>query len=247
MKQNYKMILSYDGTKYLGWERQPGRENTIQGKLENVLSRMTGQEVEVIGAGRTDAGVHALGMAANVRLETGLTESEIRDYLNTYLPEDISVREVRAASARFHSRYNAVGKTYRYTCWVDPVKPVFERKYVYVAEEVPDVARMRRAAECLVGEHDFASFCGNPRRKKTTVRRLDSIEIREEAPYLTFTYHGNGFLQYMVRILTGTLLEVGYGKRAPESMEELLEAKERAQAGFTAPAKGLCLLEVDYD
>ncbi len=165
MKSNYKMILSYDGTRYLGWERQPGKDNTIQGKLEQVLSRMTDREVEVIGAGRTDAGVHARGMVANARLETDRTEEEIRDYMNLYLPEDIAVCEVRRASDRFHSRYNAIGKTYRYTCWVDPVKPVFDRKYVYVTEEVPDAARMREAAEFLIGEHDFASFCGNPHRK----------------------------------------------------------------------------------
>ncbi len=247
MKNNYKMVLSYDGTRYLGWERQPGKENTIQGKMEHVLSVMCGQEVEVIGAGRTDAGVHARGMVANARLETELTPEEIRDYLNEYLPEDISVLEVRAASERFHSRYNAIGKTYRYTCWVDPVKPVFDRRYVYVTEEQPDIERMRAAAEYLTGEHDYASFCGNPRMKKSTVRRVDSIDIAAEGPYVTFTYHGSGFLQYMVRILTGTLLEVGYGKRTPQSMEELLAAGERAQAGFTAPAKGLCLLKVDYD
>ncbi len=247
MKSNYKMIISYDGTRYLGWERQPDRENTIQGKLTNVLSRMTDREVEVIGAGRTDAGVHARGMVANARLETERTEEEIRDYLNTYLPEDIAVLEVKKASDRFHSRYNAIGKTYCYTCWTDPVKPVFDRKYVYVTEEVPDAARMRKAAEYLIGEHDFASFCGNPQMKKSTVRRVDAIEIREDGPYLTFTYRGSGFLQYMVRIMTGTLLEVGYKKRTPESMEELLAARERAQAGFTAPAKGLCLMKVDYD
>lgn len=241
------MTLSYDGTRYLGWERQPGKDNTIQGKLEQVLSRMTDREVEVIGAGRTDAGVHARGMVANARLETERTEEEIRDYMNLYLPEDIAVLEVRRASDRFHSRYNAIGKTYRYTCWVDPVKPVFDRKYVYVTQEVPDEARMREAAEYLIGEHDFASFCGNPHMKKSTVRRVDLIEIAREGPYLTFTYHGTGFLQYMVRILTGTLLEGGYGERSPESMEELLAARERAKAGFTAPAKGLCLLKVDYD
>ena len=124
---------------------------------------------------------------------------------------------------------------------------MFDRKYVYVPEQRPDVERMREAAEYLMGTHDFASFCSNPRMKKSTVRKVDQIDIRQKGPYLTFTYHGTGFLQHMVRILTGTLLEVGYGKRTPESMEELLEAKKRALAGFTAPAKGLCLIRVDYD
>ncbi len=247
MKNNYRMILSYDGTKYYGWEHQPNTPLTIQGKLEQVLGRMTGQPVEVIGAGRTDAGVHARAMVANARLETEMTEREIRDYMNSYLPDDICVCEVKQASDRFHSRYNAIGKTYRYTCYVGDAKPVFDRRFVYIPEERPDAERMREAAEYLIGTHDFAAFCSNPRMKKSTVRKVDRIEITEEAPYLIFTYHGTGFLQHMVRILTGTLLEVGYGKRTPESRAELLEAKKRALAGFTAPAKGLCLMKVDYD
>jgi len=247
MKNNYKMVLSYDGSRYFGWEHQPNTPMTIQGKLEQVLSRMTGQEVEVIGAGRTDAGVHARGMVANAHFETEFSEEEIRDYMNRYLPDDICVREVRQASDRFHSRYNALGKTYRYTCYVGGGKPVFDRKYVYVPEEQPDVERMRAAAEYLTGTHDFASFCSNPRMKKSTVRKVDCIEISRKGAYLYFAYHGTGFLQHMVRILTGTLLEVGYGKREPENMAELLEVRQRSQAGFTAPAKGLCLLKVDYD
>ena len=247
MKKNYKFIISYDGSRFYGWEHQPNTPMTIQGKLESVLGQMVDAEVEVIGAGRTDAGVHAQAMVANARLETEMDEEEIRDYMNRYLPDDICIREVRIASDRFHSRYTAIGQTYRYTCYVDAVKPVFDRKYVYVPEQRPDVERMREAAEYLMGTHDFASFCSNPRMKKSTVRKVDQIDIRRKGPYLTFTYHGTGFLQHMVRILTGTLLEVGYGKRTPESMEELLEAKKRALAGFTAPAKGLCLIRVDYD
>lgn len=247
MKKNYKFIISYDGSRFYGWEHQPNTPMTIQGKLESVLSQMVDQEVEVIGAGRTDAGVHAKAMVANARLETEMSETEIQDYMNRYLPDDICIREVRIASDRFHSRYNAIGKTYCYTCYVDQVKPVFDRKYVYVPEQRPDVARMQEAAEYLKGTHDFASFCSNPRMKKSTVRKVDQIDIRQKGPYLTFTYHGTGFLQHMVRILTGTLLEVGFGKRTPESMIELLEAKKRALAGFTAPAKGLCLIRVDYD
>lgn len=245
-KQNYKMIIAYDGTRYYGWEHQPNTEMTIQGKLENVLGLMVGSRVEVIGAGRTDAGVHAKSMVANAFLDTSLSEQEILDYMNRYLPDDICICEVRRAGDRFHSRYNALGKTYCYTCYVGAVKPVFDRKYVYVPESKPDVEKMRRAAEFLMGEHDFASFCSNPKMKKSTVREVDQIEIRQKGDYLTFTYHGSGFLQHMVRILTGTLLEVGFGKRSPESMEELLAAKSRALAGFTAPAQGLCLMEVDY-
>ena len=248
MKKNWKLNLAYDGSRYFGWEHQPNTEMTIQGKLERVLERMTETEgIEVIGAGRTDAGVHARGMVANVPLDTAMQAEEIRDYMNRYLPDDICVTEVREASDRFHSRYNALGKTYCYTCYVGEIKPVFNRKYVWCLEEVPDVEKMQKAAEYLTGTHDFASFCSNPRMKKSTVRKVDRIDISRKGSYLNLTFHGTGFLQHMVRIRTGTLLEAGYGKRTPESMEELLEARSRALAGPTAPARGLCLMKVDYD
>lgn len=243
---NYKMIIAYDGSRYYGWEHQPNTELTIQGKLENVLSVMTGKDIEVIGAGRTDAGVHAKGMVANAHMDTDMSEQEICDYMNRYLPEDICVREVRVASDRFHSRYNAMGKTYCYTCYIGDLKPVFNRKYVYIPDKKPDVELMKKAAAYLVGEHDFKSFCGNPKMKKSTVREIYDIDISVSGSYLNLTYHGSGFLQYMIRILSGTLLEVGIGKRSPESMKELIELKDRSKAGFTAPAKGLCLIKVDY-
>jgi tRNA pseudouridine38-40 synthase len=247
MRKNYKFTISYDGTRYQGWEHQPSTRNTIQGKLESVLLEMTGSKIEVIGAGRTDAGVHAKAMTANAFLNTELKPDEIRDYMNRYLPDDICVNEVKEASDRFHSRYNATGKTYRYTCFVGPKKPVFDRKYVYFLENMPDIESMKQAAEILKGEHDFRSFCSNPRMKKSTVRKVDRIDIVKKGSYITFTYHGTGFLQYMVRIITGTLLEVGYGLRSPESMQELLELKDRKEAGATAPAQGLTMIKVDYD
>lgn len=246
MRGNYKLTIAYDGSRYYGWEHQPNTEMTIQGKLENVLSLMVGTSVEVIGAGRTDAGVHARAMIANVFLDTEMPVEDIRDYMNRYLPDDICINEVRKAGERFHSRYNALGKTYCYTCYTGDTKPVFDRKYVYTLEAKPDIEAMRSAAEILKGEHDFASFCSNPRMKKSTVRKVDRIDIVQKGDYLTFTYHGTGFLQHMVRILTGTLLEVGYGRRNPESMAELIEARSRSLAGATAPAQGLCMMKVDY-
>jgi tRNA pseudouridine38-40 synthase len=246
MKRNIRFIISYDGSRYYGWEHQPGTDMTIQGKLETVLEKMSGKPLKLIGAGRTDAGVHALAMVANVHLDTDMSEEEIRTYMNQYLPEDISVNEVIFASEKFHSRYNAVGKTYRYSCYAGPCKPVFDRKYVYVLEEKPDIAAMRRAANLLTGVHDFKSFCGNPRMKKSTVREIYSIDIHEDGDFIHLTYHGSGFLQYMVRILTGTLLEVGFGKKRPEDIPRILEEKNRPAAGFTAPAKGLCMVKVDY-
>ncbi|MBQ1675377.1 MAG: tRNA pseudouridine(38-40) synthase TruA [Oscillospiraceae bacterium] len=245
MKQNYKLTVAYDGTRFFGWERQPDVD-TIQGKLESVLTELTGEAVEVTGAGRTDAGVHARAMTANAVLDTDKSPEEIRDYMNRYLPDAIAVREVKPCSERFHARYNALGKTYRYTCFDGPVKPVFDRRYVTVLDYVPDVERMRRAAELLQGEHDFASFCGNPRMKKSTVRTVDTILIERRRDRVVFTFHGNGFLQNMVRILVGTLLEVGRGYWEPEHVREILEAKDRRQAGPTAPPEGLCLMKVDY-
>lgn len=244
---NYKMLISYDGSRYYGWEHQPGIELTIQGKLENVLERLCGVKTDVIGAGRTDAGVHAKGMVCNAFFDTDLSEKEIRDYFNRYLPDDICVKDVKLASERFHSRYKAVGKTYRYTCYVGDTKPVFDRKYVYCLDYVPDIDRMQEAADILMGEHDFAAFCSNPRMKKSTVRIVDNINIVRNGSYMYFTYHGTGFLQHMVRILTGTLLEIGNGKRDVSSINELFVCKDRKMAGFTAPAEGLCLIEVDYN
>ena len=243
--KNLKLTISYDGSRYYGWERQPGRD-TIQGKLESVLSRMVDSDVNVIGAGRTDAGVHAKAMVANCYLETELQPDEIRDYMNHYLPDDICVSDVKFAADRFHARYRAVGKLYTYTCYVGQTKPVFNRKYVTTLDGVPDVAAMQQAAELLVGEHDFKSFCSNPQMKKSTVRIVDAIEIVRKKDYIYFNFHGTGFLQNMVRILVGTLLEVGFGKRTVQSVQEALDALDRTKAGYTAPPQGLCLMRVDY-
>lgn len=261
MTVNYRLTISYDGTRYFGWEHQPNTDMTIQGKIEIVLARMLMGErglepdtpeaikkwiPEVLCAGRTDAGVHAEAMIASVRLDTVYAPEEIREYLNKYLPDDICIRELVIAGDRFHARYNACGKTYRYRCYIGSTKPIFDRKYVYTLDKKPNVEQMRKAASLLIGEHDFRSFCSNPKMKKSTVRLVDRIDIVTEGDYLSLTYHGSGFLQYMVRIMTGTLLEVGWGKRTAESMTELLEARDRRLAGETAPAQGLTMVKVDY-
>ena len=246
MMRNYKLEICYDGSRYFGWERQPGKE-TIQGKLEQVLSRMTGQEAEVIGAGRTDAGVHAQKMIANTHLETDMSETEIQSYMNQYLPDDISVTDVRIASDRFHARYKATGKLYTYTCYTGSLKPVFRRKYVTVLEGVPDMGRMQKAAAILTGTHDFKAFSTNPQMKKSTVRTVDRIEIAQKKDFLYLNFHGDGFLQNMVRILTGTILEAGFGRLSEEQIREALKSRDRALAGPTMPAQGLCLMTVDYD
>ena len=246
--QNYRFLIEYDGTRYNGWQRLKGNDNTIQGKLETVLSRMTGQEVQLTGAGRTDAGVHARGQVANAFLETDLSGDEIRAYMNHYLPEDIRILSLEQAGERFHSRFCARGKLYCYYISTGEKAPVFERKFLYHVEEKPDPEKMRQAAAFLTGSHDFRSFCGNRHMKKSTVRRVDSIDISfdEEREILKLSYQGDGFLQYMIRIMTGTLLEVGYGRRNPEDIPGILEALDREAAGYTAPPQGLFLEKVFF-
>ena len=241
----FSATVAYDGAPFAGFAKQPG-QLTVQGELEQALSLLFRRPVDVVCAGRTDAGVHARAMVASVRLDVRRSPEEIRDYMNRYLPDAIAVREVKEASDRFHARYNALGKTYRYTCFIGPVKPVFDRKYVTLLDFSPDIEKMRRAAEILQGEHDFRAFCGNPRMKKSTVRLVDTIQIEERKDRILFTFHGTGFLQNMVRILVGTLLEVGRGRWEPEYVQEILDGKDRKLAGPTAPPEGLCLMKVDY-
>ncbi len=248
MIKNYKIIVSYDGTRYDGWQKQTNTENTIQGKLEALLSRMAGSPVLVHGSGRTDAGVHALGQTANFRMDTACSEAELQAAINGYLPDDIAVVHLKTASERFHSRLSAVGKIYRYRLYVGNGKPVFDRKYVWQPGGELNMDKMRAAASFLVGQHDFKGFCGNRHMKKSTVRKITRIDIEEtsDGTGIDLIFEGNGFLQNMVRIMTGTLVECGQGFRLPEEMLEILKTGERRMAGKMAPAKGLTLMEVKY-
>ena len=243
--RNLRLDLCYDGTRYRGWQRLPGVDNTIQGKLETTLSRILGEAVEISGSGRTDAGVHALGQVANFHCESNMDASKILAELRRYLPEDIGIYSCRDVSPRFHARLNAREKTYVYRIWNSGMPCVFQRRYMTVIQEPLDLERMRRAASHLIGEHDFSAFCGNPKMKKSTVRDLRSIEIIREGQELQLRFTGNGFLYNMVRILTGTLIEVGTGQRDPDSVAALFGGK-RADAGYLAPPQGLCLQEVFY-
>lgn len=243
--KNYKFTIMYDGTRYYGWQKQPD-QNTIQGNMERAVSSLAGKDIEVFGAGRTDAGVHAKAMCANARFDTKLSLDEIRDYLNDNLPEDIAVISVEVAKQSFHARYSAIGKTYCYTSYYGENKPVFRRKYVNCLSKKPDITLMKEAAGVLVGEHDFTNFCINPHLKKSTVRIVDKIEITEQDGFYEFEFHGNGFLQNMVRIMSGAILEAGYGNITTEDILISLNSKERKKGGPTAPAIGLCLKNVDY-
>ena len=243
--RNIRLDLCYDGTRYKGWQRLPGADATIQGKLETALSRILGEPIEVSGSGRTDAGVHAKGQVANFHCESTMSAEEILAQLRRYLPEDIGIYSCRDVSERFHARLNAKEKTYCYRIWNSEMPCVFDRRFVSVMPETLDIDAMEQAARHLLGQHDFASFCGNAKMKKSTVRFIRSIRIVRAEEELRIYVTGNGFLHNMVRIIVGTLVEVGRGERSPESLEELFGGK-RAQAGFLAPPQGLCLMEVFY-
>lgn len=254
--RNFKMILQYEGTRFKGWQKQESTDNTIQGKLEALLTKMIGEKIEVQGSGRTDAGVHAFGQVANFHADTQMGTDEILRYMNTYLPEDIAVISLKEVPERFHSRLNAKGKTYCYRVIHSGLPHVFDRRYAYAVEQELDVEAMREAAEYLVGTHDFKAFTSSKKGKKSTVRRVEKISIErvqstsmlfsKEQDEIRFTYSGNGFLYHMVRIMTGTLLEVGMHKRKPEEIAEILDSGCRERAGELVPAKGLTLMEVRY-
>ena len=242
--KNYKIVIQYDGTKYNGWQRQGNTKNTIQEKFENVLSLMCGKNVEIFASGRTDGGVHAKGQVANFKCETDLSCEEIKNYLNHYLPLDILVLSVEEADERFHSRLNCISKTYEYTISIGKAD-VFMRKYVFVYDKMPDLEKMRSASQLLLGKHDFKGF-SSVKSKKSTERTINFIEISSEENLIRIKINGSGFLHNMVRILCGTLLQIGCGELDESVINEIFEEKIRKSAGVTLPACGLTLKEVHY-
>lgn len=243
---NYRMVIQYDGTRYRGWQILGDSDVTIQGKLAAVISQMTGEEVSVIGSGRTDAGVHAIGQVANFHLQGNFDERELLAGLNRYLPEDIAVLEAEHVPERFHSRLHAVSKTYLYRIETAKRADVFQRKYVYILGRTLDADAMERAALFLAGTHDFRGFSSLKRTRKSTVRTLELPEIRTEKSRVELHFTGDGFLYHMARIMAGTLIEAGLHERSPESVREVLESGDRSLAGFTAPPQGLFLADVRY-
>ena len=209
------------------------------------MSRILEEPIEISGSGRTDSGVHARGQVANFHCENDMDPEEILSNLRRYLPEDIGIYSCKEVSPRFHARLNAKEKTYLYRIWNSDAPCVFDRKFVAIFPEELDLEAMNRAAAHLCGEHDFSAFCGNPKFKKSTVRFVRSIDIQRYDHELRISVTGNGFLHSMVRIIVGTLIEVGRGERNVNSIPTLFGGK-RAEAGFLAPAQGLCLQEVYY-
>lgn len=243
--RNVRLDICYDGTKYKGFQRLPGNQMTIQGKLEQTLSRLLGEDIEVSASGRTDAGTHAMGQVVSFHCNSGMSCEEMLDGLRRYLPEDIGVFQCKNVSPRFHARLNAKRKSYRYRVWNSSRPCVFERKYVHIDTNEYDVALMHNAAQGYLGTHDFSAFCSNKHMKKSTVRTIEAFNVVRQGDEIVFSVTGNGFLQHMVRIMVGTLLEIGCGKRDPESISELF-GEARCQTGPAVPATGLCLMEVQY-
>lgn len=247
---NFCLLIQYDGSRYNGWQRQGNTQNTIQEKLENTLENLYGKPIDLNGSGRTDAGVHALCQVANFKIPRLLCRyscQEIQQYMNDSLPKDIRILRVEKADDRFHARLSATGKIYEYRIDCGEVANIFDRRYLVRIEAPLDFAKMREAAGYLTGEHDFKSFCDNRQMKKSTVRTIHEISLDLDNGILTIRYHGNGFLYHMVRILTGTLLEVGTGDLLPSQIPSILEARDRSMAGFTAPPQGLFLADVFYE
>ena len=244
--RNLRLDLCYDGTRYRGWQRLGDSDSTIQGKLEQALSRILGEPIEVSGSGRTDAGVHARGQVASFALEHPLPAAEVMACLNRYLPRDIGVTALEEAEPRFHARLNARSKWYRYRIHQGAVPDVFGRRYSWPCPELLDTAAMEAAAAHLVGRLDFRSFCDQKNSKRSTVRRVDSITFSREGTDLVIDFRGEGFLYHMVRIMVGTLAEVGAHRLLPGQIPSVLAAQDRKQAGPLAPACGLTLMGVDY-
>lgn len=243
--RNLRLDICYDGSRYRGWQRLSGSDNTIQAKLETVLSHILDEPIEVHGSGRTDAGTHALGQVANFHCNSSMPAQEILVHLRRYLPEDIGIYSCKDVSPRFHARLNAKTKTYRYRIWNSLAPCVFERKFVAPVYEPLNIELMKEAAGAFLGQHDFSAFCAKKNAKKSTIRYIQSLQIQRQKEEVVITVTGNGFLHHMVRIMVGTLVEVGRGERSANTIETLF-GDERAKAGVLMPACGLCLMEVSY-
>lgn len=243
MPQNYKLVLSYDGTDFHGWQRQP-RRRTVQGVIEDSLEKIVLMKTPVTGAGRTDAGVHAQAQVAHFKVKTTMKEEELYRALNSLLPPDVWVVSLVKANSDFHARKMARSKIYQYRIFNSPHISPFLIRYVHLWLSPLDIPQMKKAASLFIREADFSSFSSN--RFLHPVRKIFSSEIKKKGHEITYTVKANGFLRYMVRTMVGTLLEIGRGKAPPSIIDEIFERKQRSLAGPTAPAKGLCLMKVIY-
>ena len=246
MIRNFRLLIEYDGTNYAGWQRQK-HDPTIQGEIEKALETMLGQTVSVIGSGRTDAGVHALGQTANFRCDTRLTSEAFQKGLNSLLNKDIVIKDCKEADIDFHARFNAKGKRYSYRIFNHSVACSIGRQYCWWVRFPLDAEAMQRGADYLIGTHDFKAFEGAGSPKKHTIRTVYQARFRQDGEYLIFDIEADGFLRFMVRNIVGTLISVGISKFQPDDVKRILLSGDRANAGITAPPHGLFLIEVRYE
>ena len=237
--------IEYDGTAYVGWQRQPNGVS-IQQRLEEVLSEVCGESVSLQSSGRTDAGVHAREMVAHFQVAKPLPLGAYQHGVNRLLPRDIVVRQVRRVADSFHARYSARRKWYRYSLYLSPLRSPLRERFHWHLKRPLDIYQMREAARFFVGEHDFSAFRASGCSARSTRRRIDSIDLLEEGECLHIDVRGSGFLRHMVRIMVGTLVQVGQGKRPPDDIRLLLEQGEADHIRLSAPAQGLCLMQVEY-
>lgn len=250
--RNIKLVVEYDGTNYCGWQIQPG-VNTIQGVIESCLTKIVKADTQIIGAGRTDAGVHALGQVANFKTNSKMTTEQFKIALNSILPKDIVIKEVDEVDHNFHARYSAVSRTYEYTIINAKTPSAFLRNYAYLVPKPLDINLMADACNILLGIHDFSSFASGSDPLDNFIRNVTEAkcwiqdnEYRYSGKIIKFRISANAFLRGMVRAIVGTLIEIGKGKIMPDKLIEILEARDRSKAGYNVPAKGLCLVRVDY-
>jgi len=246
--QNYKLTLEYDGTHFSGWQIQGKAVRTVQGEIQKACTKIFGKKLTVIGSGRTDAGVHAKAQVANINVQTKLSEESLRAALNAHLPDDIAVHKIEKVSKDFHAQFSARSKTYRYTVYNGRARSALWRQFSAHYPYKVNLSRMKKEAKGLVGKHDFRSFQASDaaRKEADTVRVLKRLAIRKTLDFITIDIEADGFLYKMVRNIVGTLLYCGSGKLDEGSMKKILLEKDRNAAGKTAPACGLCLLEVKY-
>lgn len=245
--KNYKMVIQYDGSRYKGWQKLKDSDLSIQEKIETVLSKMTGEEINVIGCGRTDAGTHAEKYAANFHTNSKMSSKMILNQLYEFLPEDIVVKSVEEVDERFHAQHNAKSKTYVYSITKGKFRNVFNRRYSYHSEEKLDLIQMREAAAYLIGSHDFQSFTSLKEGSKSTIRTINSLDIIENSIVIEIVINSDDFLLHMARLIVGALLEVGKGKINATDVQKILNDKKYTNTISIAQPKGLCLKDVQYN
>ena len=243
--RNIRLLIEYDGTNYAGWQWQKN-DKTIQETLSKAVEQVVQEVVKIFGAGRTDAGVHALGQVANFNTKSNIPSERLIRAINFYLPHDITIKDAADVPETFHAQYCAVSKVYQYTLFNDWIRTSLCRNFCYVCGFQLNVDKMLDAAQYLIGTHDFTSFTTKALQEKNRIRTVKRLEIKKEGKYIYFTVEADGFLYNMVRSIVGTLIEVGRGKTAVANVKVILDAKNRDLAGPTAPAKGLCLTEIKY-